>query len=174
MAELINTAVEAVVDIVTEEFDPRAKVAKDVAAAAVLIAAINALVVAYLVLADRLAHVSLDLLSVIRRSPAHLTIVALAVVAVAVIVVKATRGKGTPLTGGLPSGHAAVAFAGWTAVTFVIGMYPHGLIASAITFIIAMLVAQSRVETGVHTLLEVVLGALLGIAVTTLIFQLWF
>jgi len=174
MAELINTAVEAVVDIATDEFDPRAKVAKDVAAAAVLIAAINALVVAYLVLADRLAHISLDLLGAIRRSPAHLTVVALAVVAVAVVTVKATRGKGTPLTGGLPSGHAAIAFAGWTAVTFVIGTSPHGLIASAITFVIAVLVAQSRVETGVHSLIEVVLGALLGIAVTTLIFQLWF
>jgi diacylglycerol kinase (ATP) len=38
----------------------------------------------------------------------------------------------------------------------------------------ALLVAQSRVETGVHTLFEVVLGALLGITVTTLIFQLWY
>jgi membrane-associated phospholipid phosphatase len=37
-----------------------------------------------------------------------------------------------------------------------------------------MLVAQSRVETGVHTVLEVALGAFLGIVVTTLIFQLWF
>ncbi len=82
MAELINTAVEAVVDIITDEFDPRAKAAKDVAAGAVLVAAINSLVVAYLVLADRLAHVSLELLTTIRRSPAHLTIVALAVVAI--------------------------------------------------------------------------------------------
>ncbi len=174
MAELMNTAIEALVDIVTEEYDPRAKVAKDLAAGAVLIAAINALVVAYLVLADRLANVSLELLGVIRRSPAHLTIVALALVALVVVVVKATRAKGTPLTGGLPSGHAAVAFAGWTAVTFVIGATPQGLLVSAITFVIAALVAQSRVETGVHSLLEVVLGALLGIAATTLIFQLWF
>ena len=174
MAELLNSAVEALVDIVTEEHDPRAKAAKDLAAGAVLIAAINALVVAYLVLADRLANVSLELLGVIRRSPAHLTIVALALVALVVVVVKATRAKGTPLTGGLPSGHAAVAFAGWTAVTFVIGATPQGLLVSAITFVIAALVAQSRVETGVHSLLEVVLGALLGIAATTLIFQLWF
>jgi diacylglycerol kinase (ATP) len=174
MAELMNTAIEALVDIVTEEYDPRAKVAKDLAAGAVLIAAINALVVAYLVLADRLANVSLELLGVIRRSPTHLTIVALALVALAVVVVKATRAKGTPLTGGLPSGHTAVAFAGWTAVTFVIGATPQGLLVSAITFVIAALVAQSRVETGVHSLLEVVLGALLGIAATTLVFQLWF
>jgi diacylglycerol kinase (ATP) len=174
MAELINTAVEAVVDIITDELDPRAKAAKDVAAGAVLVAAINSLVVAYLVLADRLAHVSLALLATIRRTPAHLTIVALVVVAIAVIAIKATRGKGTPLSGGLPSGHAALAFAGWTAVTFAVGATRQGVLVSAIAFIMAVLVGQSRMETGIHSFLEVTLGALLGIVVTTLIFQLWF
>lgn len=40
--ELVNTAVEAVVDMVTQEWKPLAKVAKDTAAGAVLIAAIMA------------------------------------------------------------------------------------------------------------------------------------
>ncbi len=40
--ELVNTAVEAVVDLVTEEYKPLAKLAKDAAAGAVLIAAIMA------------------------------------------------------------------------------------------------------------------------------------
>ena len=40
--ELVNTAVEAVVDLVTEERTPLAKIAKDTAAGAVLIAAIMA------------------------------------------------------------------------------------------------------------------------------------
>lgn len=40
--ELVNTAVEAVVDLVTEERKPLAKTAKDTAAGAVLIAAIMA------------------------------------------------------------------------------------------------------------------------------------
>jgi diacylglycerol kinase (ATP) len=172
--ELVNSAVEAVVDIVSDEFDPRAKAAKDLAAGAVLVAAVNALVVAYLILADRLAHVSLELLTAIRRSPTHLTFVALAVVVAAVIAVKAAWGRGTPLSGGLPSGHAALAFAGWTAVTFVVGTTREGLLVSMITLAIAVLVGQSRLETGVHSLLEVILGALLGIVVTTLIFQLWF
>lgn len=43
--ELVNTAVEAVVDLVTEEKKPLAKLAKDTAAGAVLIAAIMAAVV---------------------------------------------------------------------------------------------------------------------------------
>lgn len=40
--ELVNTAIEAVVDLVTEEYRPLAKKAKDTAAGAVLIAAIMA------------------------------------------------------------------------------------------------------------------------------------
>lgn len=43
--ELVNTAVEAVVDLVTEEHRPLAKLAKDTAAGAVLIAAIMAALV---------------------------------------------------------------------------------------------------------------------------------
>ena len=174
ITEMINSAIEAVVDMITDEFDPRAKAAKDLVAGAVLIAAINALVVAYLVLADRLTHVSLDLLIVIRRSPAHLTIVALAVVLLAVIALKAFTHRGTPLSGGLPSGHAALAFAAWTAVTFVVAGQPQGILVSFLCFIMAVLVAQTRVESGIHSLLEVFLGALLGAGVTTLLFQLLF
>ncbi|OFW57440.1 MAG: diacylglycerol kinase [Actinobacteria bacterium RBG_16_64_13] len=174
VAELVNSAIETVVDIVTDEFDPRAKIAKDVAAGAVLVAAINALAVAYLVLADRLTHFSLDLLTAIRRSPTHLTIVAFAVVMALVIAIKATRRRGTPLSGGLPSGHTALAFAGWTAVTFIVGATREGLLVSAIAFVMGVLVAQSRMESGIHSLLEVLLGALLGILATTLIFQVWF
>ncbi len=43
--ELVNTAVEAVVDLVTEERKPLAKISKDTAAGAVLIAAIMAAVI---------------------------------------------------------------------------------------------------------------------------------
>ena len=59
-------------------------------------------------------------------------------------------------------------------MTFVAGGTSQGLLLSAIAFIMALLVAQSRVETGIHSVFEVVLGALLGITVTTLIFQLWY
>ena len=40
--EMINTAIESVVDMVTQAYHPLAKLAKDIAAGAVLIAAINA------------------------------------------------------------------------------------------------------------------------------------
>ena len=57
IAEMLNTAIEHVVDLVTDEDDPRAKIAKDVAAGAVLIAAVNAVAVAYLVFYDKITSV---------------------------------------------------------------------------------------------------------------------
>lgn len=174
VTELINSAVEAVVDMLTDQYDPRAKAAKDLAAGAVLVAAVNALVVAYLVLADRLTEPTLWVVKAIRKSPTHLTLVAFGVVIAAVIAWKATRKKGTPLSGGMPSGHAALAFAGWTVVTFLVPKTRQGLLVSMVVLFMAFLVSQSRVETGVHSWIEVLLGGLLGAVVTTLIFQLAF
>lgn len=45
-AEMANTAVETVVDLCTEVYNQKAKIAKDVSAGAVLILSINAVVVA--------------------------------------------------------------------------------------------------------------------------------
>lgn len=50
MAEFVNTAVEAIVDLLSPDIHPVAKIAKDVAAAAVLIAALASVVVGLLVL----------------------------------------------------------------------------------------------------------------------------
>jgi diacylglycerol kinase len=48
-SELINTALEAVVDLVSPEFDPKAKVAKDAAAAAVFVFAVISVIVGALI-----------------------------------------------------------------------------------------------------------------------------
>lgn len=53
-AELMNTAVEATVDLVTEEWRELAKVAKDAAAGAVFLSAATALVVAGIVFLPRI------------------------------------------------------------------------------------------------------------------------
>jgi diacylglycerol kinase (ATP) len=54
VAELANTSVEIAVDLVTRKMRPRAMMAKDVAAGAVLAASINALVIAYFLFFKRL------------------------------------------------------------------------------------------------------------------------
>ena len=54
MAEFVNTALEAVVDLASPDLHPLAKVGKDVGAAAVLVAAITAVIVGLLILGPRL------------------------------------------------------------------------------------------------------------------------
>jgi diacylglycerol kinase (ATP) len=145
MAEMINTAIEGAIDVSTTSFDPMAKLAKDVAAGAVLIATLNAIAVGYLVFANRIANRSSRALERLRDAPAELTIVALAVTVIVVIAVKAWSGRGTPLRGGLPSGHAAIAFAAWIAATYIAGRDDRFLV-STIALVKALRVAQTRVE----------------------------
>jgi diacylglycerol kinase (ATP) len=169
IAEMVNTAVEATIDLSTPSFDPLAKIAKDMAAGAVLIAAVNAVAVGYLVLADRLASPTARLVNRLDDAPINLTLIALVLTLIVVIAVKAATGRGTPLRGGLPSGHAALAFGGWTAITFI--ATDHRVVVSFVALLMALLVSQTRVEAGVHTTFEVILGAVIGTLVTLILFQ---
>lgn len=53
-AEMINTAIESVTDLITEEYNKKAKIAKDVAAGAVLISAINAICMGLIIYLDKI------------------------------------------------------------------------------------------------------------------------
>jgi len=171
VAEMVNSAIEGAIDVSTTSFDPNAKLAKDIAAGAVLISAVTALAVGYLVFAHAAAHRTARVLDRVRDAPAEITLVALVLVILIVIATKAFTRSGTPLRGGLPSGHAAIAFAGWMAATYVINDQ-HRFLISSLTFVMALLVAQTRVESGVHSALEVLYGGALGALVTLGVFQL--
>jgi diacylglycerol kinase len=54
MAEFFNTALEAVVDLVAPDYHPLAKIAKDIAAAAVLVGALGAVLIGLIVLGPAL------------------------------------------------------------------------------------------------------------------------
>jgi len=168
VTEMFNTAMEFAIDLVTKEYHPLAKLAKDVSAGAVLVSSVGAVLVGYLILADNLGPLSLETLETIRRQPAHLTLVALGVVVLLVLLGKAITHSPSSFAGGMPSGHAAVAFAGWVAASFVSA---EGLV-SVIALLMALLVCQSRVESGTHTFYQVAMGALLGVLATVAAFQL--
>ena len=57
------------------------------------------------------------------------------------------------------------------AVTYLLGDQRYWFLISTLTFVMALLVAQTRVEAGVHSVSEVFLGGLLGALVTLVIFQ---
>ena len=52
--ELVNTSIEAIVDLTSPEIHPKAKLAKDVAAGAVLVASIGAVVIGALIFIPKL------------------------------------------------------------------------------------------------------------------------
>jgi diacylglycerol kinase (ATP) len=174
VAEMINSAIEQAIDVATTSFDPLAKLAKDIAAGAVLIASVNAIAVGYLVFSHAIGQSAGNVLQRLRDLPTEVTLIALVLTVLVVIATKAFIGRGTPLRGGLPSGHAAIAFAGWVAVTYILSPKEHRFLVSSIMFIMALLVAQTRIEAGVHSTLEVVYGGLLGALVTLAVFQLFF
>ena len=173
IAEMLNTAIESAIDVATTAFDPMAKLAKDIAAGSVLIATANAVAIGYIVFGRRLSDPSSRLLDRVRDAPVNLTLIALVLTIFIVIATKALTNRGTPLKGGLPSGHAAIAFSGWMAATYVLGDSRHRFLVSTIMLIMALLVAQTRVESGVHSALEVSYGAVLGSIVTLVLFQLF-
>jgi diacylglycerol kinase (ATP) len=173
IAEMINSALEAGIDVATTSFDPLAKLAKDIAAGAVLIATVNAVAVGYLVFVDRLKDPSSRAIDRLRDAPTEITLIALVLTVILVIGAKAYTGRGRPLRGGLPSGHAAVAFSGWMAATYILGDSTHWFLISTLTFIMALLVAQTRIESGIHSFVEVLSGGVLGALVTLVLFQLF-
>ncbi len=172
VTEMFNTAMEFAVDLVTEEYHPLAKLAKDVSAGAVLVSSVGAVLVGYLILADDLGPFTLETVHNIRRWPGHLTLIALSLVVLVVLFGKALSRSPNSFAGGMPSGHAAVSFAGWVAVSFVASDSTYGGVVSLISLLMALLVCQSRIESGTHNLYQVVVGAVIGVLVTVVVFQL--
>ncbi len=167
--EMLNTAIEATVDIIFKEYDNRAKIIKDIAAGAVLTASIGAAVVGYIIFLPYLKNIFENGLKIAKHSGEDIAIISFVVLLILVIITKTFFGKGSPLRGGIPSGHAAIAFSIWAAVTFL----SEAFLPSFLVLILAVLVAQSRVSIGVHKPWEVILGALLGSVITFFLFKLF-
>lgn len=167
--EMINTAIEAITDSIFKEYDERAKQIKDIAAGAVLIIALGAAIIGYIILYEPIKKFFYRGLDVAKHSGSDIAVIALVVILILVVISKAFFGRGQPLRGGMPSGHAAVAFSIWIAVTFL----SESFMPSLLVFLMAIFIAQSRVSIGVHKPLEVVLGGLLGTSITFLLFKIF-
>lgn len=167
VSEMFNTAIEAMVNLLTLSHHPLARIAKDVSAGGVLISAVNALAIAYLILFSAIKKPILETVVVkARQSWGHITIIILFITIIIVVIGKTIGKKGKFTQGGLISGHAAVAFGISTAILLA----TKNIFATSLAFFLAVLVAQSRMEARFHQWFEVVLGALTGISTSLLIY----
>lgn len=167
MAELLNTAIEFAVDATTNYYHPLAKLAKNVAAGGVLVTAINAIVVGYIVFWDKLKYINFILIRKIKSSNPYTIFIILAIVCITTIVIKAIFGEGTPLKGGMPSGHSAIAFSIATTIALTTGQ----LTVVILSYLLALIVAQSRVDSEIHSIIEVIAGGIFGTLITVLLFR---
>ncbi|MHB1697854.1 MAG: diacylglycerol kinase [bacterium] len=169
-AETLNTSIEYLADFVSKEYSPKIAAIKNLAAGAVFLSAFGSFIVGYIIFSKYLYYMIYYILFMMKTTGSDIAIVVIAIVFVGIIIIKALFNKGTPLRGGFPSGHAAIAFSIWLMVSFLT-MNP---VASLLTFIMAVLIALSRINSGVHTKLEVFVGGLIGVLITALIFKLFY
>lgn len=174
-AEMENTAIETVVDLFVDVYHPKAKIAKDVAAGAVVLAASNALIVSYFIFFKdaRLKFISDSIFTNMVKSPLHLVFVAMILVVIAVIAIKATcsttKERGKLVTEGfVPSGQSAIAFAALTAIW----LNSKDVIIFTLAFVLSLLVIENRVANNSRTRAEVIFGSCMGVLIVLLVYGL--
>lgn len=168
ITEMFNTALEVTVDLITKEYHPLAAIIKNVAAGAVLVAAMLAVIVGYLIFAPKFDSQIPRVIQSLQKAPTYLSLVAVLLTIVSVIVGKSITKKGRLIQGGMPSGHTAL---GASAATTIFFNSPNSLVVF-LAFFLVLLLAESRVENKVHSWDEVVAGGALGFFITLLVFQL--
>lgn len=163
VAELFNTVVEEVVDLITPDYHPLAGTIKNIAAGAVLVAACTAAAVGYLVFIDYLLRLD----ELLWRS--QLPLEYLVVLILGTVIFTVLGWQASARRRGRPSLHTAVAFA----LAVIIGEVSRGLPVVA-GFALALLVGQSRLEGKMHNLWEVTAGALLGSGLALIFLRLFY
>lgn len=170
ICEMFNTAIEKAIDGVSTEFNPLFKIAKDVSAGAVLLSSLVALIGGYLLFYDKIALIGNMAVNALRNNTTHITVICLVLVLFGVVILKSLTPKGTPLKGGMPSGHSALAFA----MATIIALSTQGTLIALLGYTMALLVAQSRIEGKIHNFAEVFAGASLGVFIVVFVFQIAF
>lgn len=172
-AEMVNTAIETIVDLLVDVYHPKAKIAKDVGAGAVVLSATNAIVVAYFLFfkETQLIKISDTIFSKMVASPGHLTFVAIILTVIAVIVAKANA-KTKEIRSGvksnfIPSGQSAVAFA----ILTTIWLNTRNPIVFCLALVLSMLVAGNRMND-TRRFAEVLFGAFMGMLIVLLVYGL--
>ncbi len=174
-AEMVNTAIETVVDLFVDVYHPKAKIAKDVAAGAVVLSACNALIVGYFIFfnAENMKAISDSIFNNMVKSPQHLAFVAIILVVIAVIAIKASCSKkkerGQLIKEGfVPSGQSAIAFAVLTAIW----INSKDIVTFTLALVLSLLVVGNRVYNNARTKAEVVFGACMGVLIVMLVYGL--
>ena len=127
------------------------------------------IIVGFIIFGDKLTDLSYTIVDKVRGSKPYTVLIVLAIICIVTVIIKAIFGEGTPLKGGMPSGHSALAFA----LATIISLITVEPICIVVSYLMAIITAQSRVDSEVHTVWEVIVGGLMGIILPIFIFTLF-
>lgn len=169
VAEMLNSAIEAAVDIASPNKSEMARISKDMAAGAVFVAAVFSLVVAFYILKPYFIKFYYEGISLTKHYPSDIMVAAILMVLIAVIILKAYFGKGHPLKGGFPSGHSAISSSVAVSTIFLTENYY-----IIITFfILAVIISIARYIYKIHSVIEIFCGFFLGTFLTLILYNIF-
>lgn len=168
-AEMINTAVETLVDLYVDVYHPKAKIAKDVAAGAVVITALNAVIIAYFLFFDKIGDMGNSIYQTVINSPTYLAFVVVILIIIVAVALKAAKIRGKRSNKELIVSCQSMLASAAVVATWIV---TENLVALSFAVILAIMICMNRVESKERTVLEVVLGVILGILITILMYGL--
>lgn len=161
-AEMINSVIEYMVDLITEEYNEKAKAAKDIAAGGVLMAGGIAVFVAYFLFATKIKEATMNTFSAILSSRANMLVTILFIVVVFTIVIKGILKKDKQsYVESFPSSRVTVSFSLATYLFILTKSFIVGAVSLVLCIIIASLKKETDKVSGFHVLLSAALGMLL-------------
>ena len=172
-AEMCNTAIETVVDLYTDLYHPKAKIAKDLGAGAVLLMVINSVIVAYFLFFRKinLSEIGESIFYNLIKSPIDLAFVGIILTAIIIITIIAyatTRKKEEGKKLFIPSGQSALA----SAILALIGANTKDLLVFSLSVLLALMVLENRIDSKKKTLAEVTFGVAMGFLIIILVYGL--
>ncbi len=167
-AEMINSTVEYIVDLITEEYNLKAKAAKDIAAGAVLVSSGISVIVAYFLFYDKISQASTRLLTAVLSSKTHILFTILFALVILTIILKGIFSKDRNYVKSFPSSRVSLSFALATYL-FVI---TKSFIVGGVAMVLSILVSSMKHENDKVSLIHIILSAMLGVLIVVIVYQL--
>ena len=172
-SEICNTAIETLVDLYTDIYHPKAKIAKDLGAGCVLLMSINSVIVAYFLFFRKidLSKIGDSIFLSLIKSPVDLAFVGMiltSIVVIAIIAYASTRKKDDNKKIFIPSGQSALA----SAILTLIGLNTRNVLVFTLSLFLALMVLENRIESKKKTYAEIIFGSFMGFLIILVVYGL--
>ena len=172
-SEMCNTAIETIVDLYTDLYHPKAKIAKDLGAGCVLLMSINSVIVAYFLFFRKidLTKIGESIFYNLIKSPVDLAFVGIiltAIVIIAIIAYATTKKIENDKKSFIPSGQSALA----SSILTLIGVNTRNILVFTLALFLALMVLENKIESKKKSYAEIIFGVCMGFLIILTVYGL--